>query len=226
MKIHNKTINIFLTVSIVILFFSVYGFAMLRFLHPLPATGPNQVGDNIFISDSLPLNSRILGIDITSDDRIYLHSDHHTLCFDENGVYLGRFIYYSQGATFFFPVESSDNFWILYGRSRIKYLCDPKGNVLQTVQMDEDEYIVNQEYNQKAADSNGNVYFIQRFLFFSRVMDQNGSIFYDQSVIFITLGILILVSIVLTIVFAFIKVKKKIGSQSFLDWAIRGGMWK
>lgn len=226
MNLQNRTINRILGVSLAALFFSVYGYVMLAFLHPLPLIAPSEVGDDIFISDTLPRNCRIIGIDVTFDNHIYLHGEHQTLCFDKNGDYLGRFVYSSKGATFFKPVESSSCFWIYYDQSGDKYLCDSKGIVLQTVEMTENEYVGNREYKQKAADSGGNVYRVQKLLCFSRVTGPDGHTFYDQSVIFKADCVLIMLSAVFTVVFGLLKIKKQIGDESLIDWAIRGGFFR
>ena len=224
-KLQTKNINMVLAVSIVTLFFSVYGCVMFAFLHPLPHIVPSEIGDCIFVSDALPRNCRIIGLSVTSDHHIYLHAEHQTLCFDMNGRYSGRFVYDSQGDVYFRRSESDDSFWLYYTRSGDKYLYSAQGVVLQKNEMTDTDFANTPTYNKLVEDSAGNTYRVRNFLCFSSVTGPDGKLFYHQSVILITDYILIFVSAVLTVVFWLFQVKKKIGDESLIDWAIRGGFY-
>ena len=61
------------------------------------------------------------------------------------------------------------------------------------------------EYNQKASDSKGNEYRVQKFLFFSWVKAPDGSTLYKQSGIVILSLIFILISAVFTVIFLILR---------------------
>ena len=226
MKLQTKRINRILVISIVALFFSVYGCVMLAFLHPLPRIVPSEIGDRIFVSDALPRNCRIIGLSVTPDQHIYLHAEHQTLCFDANGSYMGRFVYPSEGAVYLRRSESDGSFWLYYVRAGEKYLCSAQGVVLQKNEMTDKDFANTPAYQRQVEDSAGNTYRVRGFLCFSSVTGPDGKMFYHQSVILIIDYILIILSAVLTVVFGLLKIKKKIGDESLIDWAIRGGFFR
>ena len=203
MKVRKEIVNKWLIVSAVCLFFGVYGYVMLAFLHPLPHITPNRIGNSIFTADQLPGNCRVIGIDITADDRIYLYAEHQTLCFDHNGEYLGRFVYYAQGGTFFKLSDDPDGFWVFYYRGLKKYFCDHNGVVLreETAQRNE----LSGEYRLIAADAMGNEYRVQKFLCFSWVKGPDGRTFYKQSGTVIASLVFVIISAVSTAVFLILR---------------------
>ena len=203
MKSKKERINKWLIVSAVCLFFSVYGCIMIAFLHPLPHISPQKIGDCIFISDSLPGNCRIISIDITADDRVYLHAEHQTLCFDPNGNYLGRFVYNAWGGTSFRLSEDPDGFWVFDYRGMEKFLCDHNGVVLREEQVQQNELFWENHLN--AADSMGNEYRVRTFLCFSRVTAPDGRTFYKQSGIVIASMVSILISSVFTVILLILR---------------------
>ena len=85
---------------------------------------------------------------------------------------------------------------------------------------------MNYNYKQEVTDSNGSRYSIHKFLWFSRVEGPDGHTFYDQPVIFKVDCAFIAVSAASVVVFGYMKIKRKIGDESVLDYAIRGGWWK
>ncbi len=220
MNLSNKAINTVLSVSFILLISGVFLMVLLMFLQPLPNIASYNVGDNLFIKDDLPQNCRIIGIDVTSDDNIYLHTGKQTLWFDENGEFKGKFVYYSHGTSFFAPIESSDCFWIYFAGSEDKYLCNPQGDILRIERKQKNDLIYS-EYKLEITDSNGNTYYVKRFLCFSRVIGPDGRTFYTQSFIFKVCCILIFISSVLTVLFAIFKFKKE-NLHFYLDrWQIR-----
>lgn len=203
MKAKTEKINKGIIVSVVCLFFSAYGYVMLAFLHPMPHIKPNETGDCIFVADSLPGNCRIIGIDITADDLVYLHAEHQTLCFDKNGEYMGRFVYYAVGGTFFKLSENPDGFWIFYYRGITKYFCDHNGVVLRKETALSKE--LDEEYRLTAADSAGNEYRVHKFLCFSRVTAPDGRTLYKQNGVVVASLVFLLISAVSTAVFLILR---------------------
>lgn len=160
------------------LFVSVFIWAF----HPTPNIRPSESNTQNITTQFMPGNSKVYGISIDSKDNLYLHCYHYTMCFDSNGVYVKSFVYQSATVPYEsgqFRILENDSIEIFYrGSKDLVYVCDLNGNVV-------DKYTrsmeVSMEDQTEVTSSNGEVFRVRNFLFFSRVISSTGKTIYRQS---------------------------------------------